>query len=444
MLREDRIPDLRRKFAESAEKIDTVLSHALDEARDLTAEEETEISVCEKQKETFKKSIERLQKNDEDRSSVILPDRAPLIRVIREEGEDENGQYKPFRSFGEQLKAVQAAALGNRHIDERLLGINKRAAAGMSEGVGSDGGFLVQIDYSTELLRNAYETGILTSRVRRFPISPNANGLVMNVIDESSRVDGSRWGGVRAYWENEADEGTATKPRFGRLEFRLQKLIGLCYATDELLADASALGSVISQAFTEEFSFKMDDAIINGDGAGKPLGILQSACLVSVAKESSQVATTLVAMNIIKMRSRMWSRSRNNSVWLINQDCEPQLHKLNYKGDGSLSDIPVYLPANGLAGQPYDTLYGRPVLPIEHCATVGSVGDIIYADLSQYGWIDRGGMESASSIHVKFTTDETAFRFVMRVDGQSLWKTATTPFKGSNTQSPFIVTAVRA
>ena len=67
-------------------------------------------------------------------------------------------------------------------------------------------------------------------------------------------------------------------------------------------------------------------------------------------------------------------------------------------------------------------------------------GDIILADLSQYIMIDKGGLQSASSIHFKFTTDETAFRFVFRVDGQPWWSTALIPFKGSsNTLSPFVV-----
>ena len=58
--------------------------------------------------------------------------------------------------------------------------------------------------------------------------------------------------------------------------------------------------------------------------------------------------------------------------------------------------------------------------------------------------IEKGGMESASSIHVKFTTDETAFRFVMRVDGQPTWNAALTPSNGSNTQSPFITLDTRS
>jgi hypothetical protein len=52
--------------------------------------------------------------------------------------------------------------------------------------------------------------------------------------------------------------------------------------------------------------------------------------------------------------------------------------------------------------------------------------------------INKGGIEAASSIHVQFVTDETAFRFVYRMDGQPIWDTPVTPFQGSDTVSPFV------
>jgi hypothetical protein len=68
-------------------------------------------------------------------------------------------------------------------------------------------------------------------------------------------------------------------------------------------------------------------------------------------------------------------------------------------------------------------------------------GDIYLASLSQYQTITKGGIKSASSIHVSFLTDETAFRWVYRIDGTSLWSSALTPLHGSNTVSPFVCLA---
>ncbi len=342
-----------------------------------------------------------------------------------------------FEHFGEQLSAIYQASIGGAR-DPRLQ--IRAVAQGMGEAVGSDGGFLVQQDFATEIFRRVYATGEVASRVRRIPVS--GNGLIIPTIDETSRATGSRLGGVQAYWVDEGTAPTATKPKLAKIDLKLNKLIALGYATDELLADAPAMGAVMTEGFADEIQFMTEDAFINGTGAGKPQGILNAAAKVSVSKETNQPAATIVIENIVKMWAQMWGRSRANSVWFINQDIEPQLFTMSLAvGTGG---IPVYMPANGLSDSPFGRLFGRPVVPIEYGATLGTEGDIILADLSQYVTIDKGGINQASSMHVRFTTDEMAFRATFRVDGQPMWKSALTPFKGSNDQSPFVTLAVRA
>jgi HK97 family phage major capsid protein len=349
------------------------------------------------------------------------------------------GQAKRFRSLGEQMVAVVKAATPGAAIDPRL----SQRATGLNEGVPSEGGFLVQQDFAQELIKRTYETGQVFNRCRQQPISGNANGIKINAVAETSRADGSRWGGILAYWKSEAALKTKSKPTFRQIELDLKKLIGLCYATDELLADAAALEAVLMQGFSEEIAFKLDDGVINGTGAGQMLGILASPALVTVAIEAGQPADSLDPQNIIKMWSRCWGRSRLNAVWYINQDIEPQLFSLGIAIGTAGSTI--YMPPGGLSGQPYGTLFGRPVIPIEHCQTLGDAGDIILFDPSQYIVADKGGLQSASSIHVQFIYDETVFRFVYRVDGQPIWHAALTPFTGAaNTLSPYVTLAARA
>jgi len=363
----------------------------------------------------------------------MLEDSAPVDVPVNRADAPSSGNKGRFANFGEQLIAVYNAAQPNRPvIDERLL----NSASGANESVPSDGGFLVQTDFATELLKNAYETGILAPKCKKIPISTNANGLKINALDDSSRANGARWGGIQTYWENEADQLIASKPKFRTMDLSLKKLTGLCYATDELLQDASALQSVITQGFAEEFGFKIDDVILNGTGSGQPLGILNSPALVTVEKENGQTDKITVE-NLIKMWSRCWGRSRSNAVWYINQELEPYLYTLK------VGDKPVYIPAGGLSERPYGTLFGRPVVPLEQCSAAGSVGDIILGDLSQYLLIDKGGINAASSIHVRFLYDESVFRFIYRVDGQPIWNKPITPYKGSSTLSPFVTLAAR-
>ena len=345
-----------------------------------------------------------------------------------------------FGSLGQQLSAVMRAGLPGGHADPRLFN-----ATGLGESVPSDGGFLVQQDFTTELLKDVFATGRLASMCRRITLSGNANSIKINGVDETSRVAGSRGGGVRGYWVDEAAEKTASKPKFRKIELSLKKLIGLCYATDELLDDAMALEGYIRDGFVSEFGFLVDDAIVNGTGAGQPLGVLNAGCLVSVAAETGQAATTVLAENVIKMQSRLFASSMNEAVWLINQNVLPQLYTMSVAvGTGGQL---VYMPPGGLSGSPYGNLLGRPVMPIEQCATLGTVGDIILADFRNgYILAEKGGISSDMSIHVKFVYDESVFRFVLRIDGQPVRASALTPYKGgaSDIQSHFIALATRS
>lgn len=413
--------------------------------RNFTADEETIFAAHEAERDQLVARIaeeDKQAKREADMVALNAQMSAPVNPLPRSniEGGEDRAASRPWARFGEQMLAVRAAAAPGGTIDPRLT--VKNAATGLNEGVTSDGGFLVQQDFTTELLKRAYDTGVLASRVRKIPISSGANGIKINGIDESSRANGSRMGGIQAYWENEADAYVGSKPKFRKIELNLKKLIGLCYATDELLEDASALESILTDGFAEEFGFKIDDAIINGVGVGQPLGILNAPSLISVAKEAGQAAGTIVVENIVKMWSRCYGRSRMNAAWFINQDIEPQLYTMSLAvGTGG---VPVYMPANGLSDSPYSTLFGRPVIPLEQCQTIGTVGDIILSDFSQYIIGDKGSIKSDVSIHVRFLYDEQVFKFTYRVDGQPIWHSALTPFKGTNTLSPHVALATRA
>ncbi len=345
----------------------------------------------------------------------------------------------PFASFGQFLQAVVKSSTPGSQIDPGLLAI--QAATGASEAVGSDGGYLVQKDISNELLGMVHDTGVLSSRANRIPIGASSNGITINVVDESSRANGSRWGGVQAFWASEAAAYTASRPKVKPMSMTLGKLIGLYYATDELIQDASAMQSVVTRAFVEEFGFKLDDAMIRGTGAGIPLGILNAPGTVTVSKETGQTADTLVADNVEKMFIRMSPRSRANASWFINTELFPQIWQLHHVI--GTSGVPLFVPPGGLVTAPNGLLLGRPIEDIEQCSAIGDLGDIVFGDFGQYDIIEKGGIRADSSIHVQFLTDEMTFRWTLRTMGQPHWPTAVTPYKGSNTVSPFVTLEAR-
>jgi len=349
----------------------------------------------------------------------------------------------PYKSLGEQLQDVRLAGIPGGQVNPRLREV-QAAASGTNETVPSEGGFLIQQGFSGDLLQRVFsDPASILSRVTRVQVGGNSNSVDFPMVDETSRATGSRLGGVQTYWTAEAAAATPSKPKFRKLHLELKKLMGVCYATDELVQDASLLEFVVRNGFNSEIQFAVQDAVINGTGAGQPLGILTSGALVQVAKETGQRAASFVLENAVKMWERMPGRNRANAAWLINgSGVESQLYTMSLSvGTGG---APVFLPGGSASATPFMTLFGRPIIPIEQCPALGTLGDVILADLSEYILIDKGAVKEDVSIHVQFLADELAYRFVYRCDGQTMAAAPTTSFKGSVPQSAFVALATRA
>lgn len=361
---------------------------------------------------------------------------APVKRVeVRDNGTD-RPWAEGLEGFGEFLIAVRDATMG-RGFDARLgRAIEEQRASGLQTNVGADGGFLVGTDFSNEIWRRTHETGVLAPQCRTVEITANSNALRVPYVDETSRADGQRWGGIRTYWLQEGAPKEDSKPKFGKWELELVKLAGLAYVTDEMLQDRAIIGNVVMQAFVEELAFDLDSAIFAGAGTGRPTGITGHASTVVVPKEQAQAADSVVWANTAKMFGRVHSRSIRNGRWYINQEVYAQL--LLMTSAATSAATPMFVPPGRVADAPFGTLYGRPIEVIEQASALGDVGDISFLDLSEYVLIRKGGIQSAESIHVKFVTDETTFRVVMRVNGAPRWKSALTPYKGAASVSPFV------
>jgi len=313
-------------------------------------------------------------------------------------------------------------------------------ATGLSEAAGPDGGFLIPPTYADGILEIMHNQESLLDKCDKYDMA--GPSMKFRAVDETSRANGSRRGGSRAYWVDEGGTLTASRPKFRQIDLTAHKVAALYYATEELMADAPMLEQAASRYAADELTFSINDAIINGTGAGQPLGILNAACTVSVAKETGQVAASLQTENIVKMWARLHRSGRTNAVWLINQDVTPQLFTLTL-GIGT-AGVTTFMPPGGLSDKPYATLMGRPVIETEFNPTLGTVGDVLLCDMKSFLAATRGSVQAMSSMHVQFLTDETAFRFTFRVAGSPWWNSALTPFKGTNTQSPFVSLATRA
>jgi len=350
-----------------------------------------------------------------------------------------------FKSFGHFCVDIFKAGEDGRGASAELKKYDAavKAAYGVNSLIDSEGGYLVPVEQSTQLLERALEASIVRPRAQILPMS--TSHLEIPAIKDDSRSS-NLFGGVVVYRTAEAGAYTKTNPKFRKVGLQLNKLSGLCYVTDEMLSDSPiSVEALVMRLFPAAFAYKEDEEFLGGNGAGKPLGVYNAAnnALIAVAKETGQAADTIVAENVIKMYSRCYGK--NSAVWVANHDTFPQLATMTLNvGTGG---VPLWLPGNnqGLAGAPAGTLMGRPLILSEQVPTVGDQGDIGLYDFSQYLIGERSGegLQTATSIHLRFDYGETAFRFTLRNDGQPWWRAPLTPKNGS-TLSPFVVLAERA
>jgi HK97 family phage major capsid protein len=438
---------LQARFAEIASEA-LVLQNtaASDDSRNLNEDELAKMKALNDESHAIEAQIDALN------TVAALQERAgtPLKRRVSEEveaevTEPEKEKARPARSIlGGDKAGVKPGMWGHRSLgafalaakathmgkpDARIM--NAPTSFG-SEGINQDGGFLVPPDFREQIKQLLDGEESLSARVDQ--VTTSGNSLVLP-LDSVSPWDTSN--GVQVNWTGEGKAITQSKPQMGQLETKLHKVSALVPITEELMEDVPALTGWLNTKVPQKFNSELNNVIINGNGIAKPTGFLSAGCLVTQAAKSAQGAGTVITENVLNMYARLYAPLRRNALWLINQDVEPQLQTMVMPG--TTPAIPAYLPPGGLSQKPYGTLLGLPVMPLEACQALGTLGDILLVDPTQYLLALKGsGIKSDVSIHLYFDTGHTAFRFEMRVGGQSYWPAAIARAHGSNTLSPVI------
>lgn len=441
------IDELKARLAELNETAKAIQAKADAEKRDLTSEEETELETILADFDKTEADIKRRERvNSQSDKLTASAGRRSAPDPVRNAGEDRRPDVRAvstpaernrwgWHTFGDFASAVKTAAIGGS-VDQRLQ--NASLTTYGSEGIGADGGFVVPPEFRSTILQKVMGEDSLVSRCDQVETSSFS---VTVPKDETTP-----WGtaGIQAYWDGEAATMTQKKPALESTTIKLHKLTALVPVTDELLEDAPALGSYVQRKAADVIDFKVTDAIVNGSGAGLPLGILNAACTVQQAKESSQVAATIHGLNLVKMWGRMPAKWRPSAVWLAHPDVEPELMKAGLQvgpaaAGAATGGALIFMPPGGISGAPYASLFGRPIVPCQACAALGTAGDLIFAAMPQYAAVLKaGGLRSDTSIHLWFDQGVTAFRFTFRMGGQPWWSAAITAKNGSTTYSPFV------
>lgn len=429
---------------------DKAAAAVLDEkAPQLTDDERAEVTKLKGQFEEISKLLgEANRLNEAERTfTIVRPDPdAQAQRGARGETLEaglsaEEKMAKAPGFFGRFLHSVRRVAVHEASAEDHKIIKLMAGPTGANTDVPSEGGFLIAPERSNIIIQRAYDTGAISSLVTRLPIGPNSNGIVLPAIDETSRADGSRFGGIASGWVGQGTTTTAGKPKFRLMEMKLRKLLAFVYGTDELNADAVAFEAWVNQNLPKELMFRVEDAIVNGDGSNKPVGLLNSGAAITVTRNT---VTRVLYEDVSGMWKRMWAPLRSTAVWLADQSIEQELEQMSITiGAGGVL-APIYRPAgvgvtvDGTQGYFPATLYGRPIITHEYGAALGTVGDLILTNLGEYTLIDKGGVDQAVSLHVAFLTDEAVYRFTYRADGQLNWNAPLTPKSGGATLSPVV------
>lgn len=344
----------------------------------------------------------------------------------------------PARTAGFKSLAEFAVSVRNLQVNGVADPRFAAAASGYQQNQGSGGeGILVPTEWREAIWSLVFADDDLLGFCNPEPTQGNTVGIVK---DETTP-----WGasGVQAAWRSEGTQMLASKAAMTPTMLQLHELFAFVLATQEVLDDAPRLQNRLTVQAARAIRWKAFEAVVSGDGNGKPLGFMKSPALVTVAKESGQAAKTLVTANVLNMMSRLLEMPGGNPQWLANRDTIPQLGTMTIGNNAAW--LPINQALSGGSVRKGGILLGEQLTFNEHCETLGTVGDLVLADLSGYALATKqgGGIDFAASIHLFFDQNIQAFRWIFRVGGQPYLSAPVASAKGANTKSHFVALAAR-
>lgn len=417
------LEEMRKRIEEIVAKLD-VFSTTEIKDEDLVV-----INELNEEFNSLKGTIEAREKIENMKAATSAPQRqvapkaTPRVEVKASRLEENMG----FKNLGEFAVAIVNKSRGN--LDRRFQ--NDFAYEKFSE----DGGILIPEDFKSTIDKKITQSDdSLMAKCDVMPVTGNS----MSVPIDSEQP----WaGGIDCYWTAEGSSITESKAALKSASYRLHKLASLVKVTDELLEDAAAIESHIKTKAPAAIMHKINDAIINGNGVGKPSGILNTGFKIAVAKEAAQTADTIVYKNIIKAEARLLPSA--NAIWIAHPKCKEQLRQLKDDNGNAIYMNGGAFPNIATAG--FDTLLGRPIVyMIGSVPNLGDEGDLTLVDLSYYKMIVKSGIKQDISTHLLFDQAATAFRFIQRLDGSCPYTAPVTTQYGSYTMSGIVTIAERA
>ncbi len=410
----DKLKKLYAKKEQLVKDMRAILTACDTESRDFTPEEEEKYAGFDKELDSVNKMIKMEERMYQVEMEMDISKRKIDLPNVEDKGEDE--KVGEFRNTAEFIYTMIY-----RPNDERLAELRTQQ---MKEG--SAGGIFVPNKLATSIFSVSPQTAIVRPRANVIPAGdpPDAT-MTFPYLDQGTNM----YGGVTVSWIQEGGAKPATEIKWKEFSLTPYEVAAYIPVTDKLLRNWSAASSEIESKLRAAVIGEEDTQFLTGNGVGKPKGVLNSKCAITVNRTT---ANQIVRADIDSMYAKIWEDG-GQYVWLASPTCKPYLMAIADAGSNNL------WMGNYASGLP-PTLLGAPVIWSQRNVGLGTKGDLMLVNLKYYYIKDGSGPFVEASPHVYFTSNKTVIKIYWNVDGRAaLENPIAIEGSKSNTLSPFVI-----
>lgn len=395
----NKILELREKRAKAWEAAKAFLDTKRNDSGLLSAEDAATYDKMEADVVALGKEIDRLERQAALDAELNKPVNSPITG-------------KPGVPRGEEPKTGRASDEYRKAMLDALRCNFKRVSNVLEEGVDANGGYLVPDEYDRRLIDGLTESNVMRSLATTITTSGEHK---INIAATKPAASWIEEGGALTF-------GDAT---FDQILLDAHKLHVAIKVTEELLYDnAFDLEGYILDQFSKALGNAEEDAFLNGDGVGKPLGIFAASGGGQIGVTTA--GQTIVADEIINLVYALKRPYRKNAVFITNDQTLSIVRKLK-------DDTAAYIwQPSYQAGEP-DRLLGYPVYTSPYVPTLAAEKPVIaFGDFSYYNIGDRGTRSFAELKELFAGNGMVGFVAKERVDGKLVLPEAVQIMKVAN------------
>lgn len=315
----------------------------------LTAEDDATYTKMEQEINDLGKEIARLERQEALEAELNKPLNQPLTS-------------KPGNGGGDE-KTGRASNAYREGMLQALRTNFKQISNVLQEGVDADGGYLVPEEYDSRLIDVLSEENIMRK----------LGHIITTSGEHKINIAATK---PAAAWIEEGGALTFGDATFSQILLDAHKLHVAIKVTEELLYDnAFGLENYIIDQFGKALANAEEDAFLNGDGSGKPLGLFAETGGGTAAK----TVTAITADELINLVYALKRPYRKKAKFIMNDQAVASIRTLK-DNNGAYMWQPSLT-----AGEP-DRILGYEVYTSPFCP----VGKMAFGDYSYYNIGDRG------------------------------------------------------